>query len=79
MLLFQWAAFTACAISFGQTKPTTAKVEEEIEKPGDDFFIFPCCFSQITIMRFLGGTHLMTPEEFLDIVKEVGGQGDDEE
>merc|ERR1712158_245814 len=27
----------------------------------------------------MGGTHLMTPEEFLDIVKEVGGQGDDEE
>merc|ERR1719216_319786 len=27
----------------------------------------------------MGGTHLMTPEEFLDIVKEVGGQGDDED
>merc|ERR1711902_213945 len=27
----------------------------------------------------MGGTHLMTPEEFLDIVKEVGGQADDEE
>merc|ERR1712110_968493 len=27
----------------------------------------------------MGGTHLMTPEEFLDIVKEVGGQGDEEE
>merc|ERR1711953_239651 len=27
----------------------------------------------------MGGTHLMTPEEFLDIVREVGGQGDEEE
>merc|ERR1711936_669779 len=27
----------------------------------------------------MGGTHLMTPEEFLDIVKELGGSGDDEE
>jgi len=27
----------------------------------------------------MGGTHLMTPEEFLEIVKELGGSGDDEE
>ena len=26
-----------------------------------------------------GGTHIMTPEEFLETVKEVAGNGDDEE
>ena len=28
---------------------------------------------------FIGGTHIMTPEEFLDYVKDVAGSGDDEE
>ena len=27
----------------------------------------------------MGGTHIMTPEEFLDNVKDVAGGGDDEE
>jgi syntaxin-binding protein 1 len=27
----------------------------------------------------MGGSHLMTPEEFLDIVKDLGGSGDEEE
>ena len=28
---------------------------------------------------FVGGTHIMTPEEFLDYVKDVAGSGDDDE
>merc|ERR1712025_1022796 len=27
----------------------------------------------------MGGTHIMTPEEFLDYVKDVAGSGDDDE
>ena len=36
-------------------------------------------FIEIFTVYPSGGTHLMTPEEFLEIVKELGGSGDDEE
>ena len=40
MLLLYWAAFVACGTIIGQTKPATAKAEEKIEKPGNDFLNF---------------------------------------
>lgn len=33
----------------------------------------------IYMIIFVGGTHIMTPEEFLDYVKDVAGSGDDDE
>ena len=56
---------------------TNDKKNWEIVMGGLSSFLLLLLF--IYMIIFVGGTHIMTPEEFLDYVKDVAGSGDDEE